>query len=304
MPCMDGEKTMAKLGFVGTGRMGAPMAGRLMDAGHELVVFDTNAAALEPLLTRGAARADSPRAVADAAATVILSLPTPDVVERVATGADGLAGAAALKTVVDTSTTGPGVAGRAADALGRVGATWVDCPVSGGVTGAEKGTLSLIVSCPEATLREVEPILAVFGKTFHVGDRPGLAQVVKLGNNMMAAAAILVSAEAMAMGVKAGVDARRMVEVLGVSSGRNSAIQDKFPRAVLPGTFDFGFATALSLKDVRLCCEEAEAMGVPMLAGNLVRQMLTVTKARFGADADFTSMVRVIEEWAGVEIRG
>jgi 3-hydroxyisobutyrate dehydrogenase-like beta-hydroxyacid dehydrogenase len=172
------------------------------------------------------------------------------------------------------------------------------------VAGARKGTLTLMVSCPKAELDTVEPILKNFGKIFHVGDKPGLAQVVKLGNNMMAAAAILVSAEALAMGVKAGIDARVMVDVINVSSGRNSATEDKFPRAVLPGTFDFGFATALSLKDVRLCCEEAEAMGVPMLAGNLVRQMLGVTKARFGAESDFTSMVKVIEEWAGVEIRG
>ena len=294
---------MAKLGFVGTGHMGAPMAGRLIDAGHELVVFDSNAAALEPLLRRGARRAGSLTEVADAAPTVILSLPTPDVVERVALGPDGLRGTA-VKTVVDTSTTGPGVAGRVGEALGAEGVQWVDCPVSGGVSGAHNGTLALMVACPKPVVGEIEPIIQVFGKVFHVGEKPGLAQVVKLGNNMMAAAAILVAAEALAMGVKAGVDARKMVDIINVSSGRNSATQDKFPRAVLPGTFDFGFSTALSHKDVRLCCEEAEAMGVPMLAGNLVRQMLAVTKARFGADSDFTSMVKVIEEWAGVEIRG
>ncbi|HET7410230.1 MAG TPA: NAD-binding protein [Paracoccaceae bacterium] len=150
-----------------------------------------------------------------------------------------------------------------------------------------------MASCPLPEFEAVRPILENFGMLFHVGDKPGLAQVVKLGNNMMAAAAILVSAEALAMGVKAGVDPRVMVDVINVSSGRNSATQDKFPRAVLPGTFDFGFSTALSHKDVRLCCEEAEAMGVPMLAGNLVRQMLAVTKARFGAEADFTAMVKV-----------
>ena len=106
------------------------------------------------------------------------------------------------------------------------------------------------------------------------------------------------------MGVKAGLDARVLIDIINASSGRNSATQDKFPRAILPRTFDFGFATALSYKDVRLCVEEAEAMGVPMVVGAAVRQMLAVTKARFGADSDFTNVARVLEEWAGVEIKG
>jgi 3-hydroxyisobutyrate dehydrogenase-like beta-hydroxyacid dehydrogenase len=106
------------------------------------------------------------------------------------------------------------------------------------------------------------------------------------------------------MGVKAGVDPKVMIDIINVSSGRNSAIQDKFPRAILPGTFDFGFTTGLSYKDVRLCVDEAEALGVPMLLGALVRQMLAVTQAKYGAASDFTSIAKVIEEWAGVEFRG
>ena len=106
------------------------------------------------------------------------------------------------------------------------------------------------------------------------------------------------------MGVKAGLDAKVLIDIINASSGRNSATQDKFPRAVLPGTFDFGFTTGLSYKDVRLCIEEAEAMGIPMVVGAAVRQMLAVTKARFGADSDFTFVAKVLEEWAGVEIRG
>ncbi len=105
------------------------------------------------------------------------------------------------------------------------------------------------------------------------------------------------------MGVKAGVDPQVMLDVINAGSGRNSATQDKFPRSVLPGTFDFGFATGLLYKDVRLCVDEAEALGVPMVLGSLVRQMLAVTQAKFGANSDFTSIARVIEEWAGVEIR-
>ena len=126
---------------------------------------------------------------------------------------------------------------------------------------------------------------------------------MKLGNNILSAAAMVASAEALAMGVKAGVDPKVMLDVINAGSGRNSATQDKFPRSVLPGTFDFGFATGLLYKDVRLCVDEAEALGVPMVLGSLVRQMLAVTQAKFGANSDFTSIARVIEEWAGVEIR-
>jgi 3-hydroxyisobutyrate dehydrogenase-like beta-hydroxyacid dehydrogenase len=279
------------------------MSGRLLDAGHSLTVFDVSDAALAPLLARGAKRAATPKEVADSAEIVLTSLPTPDIVRRVALGDDGLIQGAKIKTQVDLSTTGPGVASAVAKGLGERGIQWVDCPVSGGIAGAKGGTLAVMVSCPKATYDTIQPVIANFGKLFFIGEKPGLAQVVKLGNNMMAAAALVVAAEALAMGVKAGVDPKIMVDVINVSSGRNSATQDKFPRSVLPGTFDFGFATSLSYKDVRLCVDEAEALGVPMVAGALVRQMLAITQAKYGPDSDFTCIAKVIEEWAGVEIR-
>jgi 3-hydroxyisobutyrate dehydrogenase-like beta-hydroxyacid dehydrogenase len=161
-----------------------------------------------------------------------------------------------------------------------------------------------MVSSARPTFDAIEPTLKTFGKTFWVGDKPGLAQIAKLANNLLAAAALVLSSEAMAMGVKAGLDARVLLDIINAGSGRNSATQDKFPKAVLPGTFDFGFATGLSYKDVRLCIDEAEAMGVPMVAGAAVRQMLAITQARFGANSDFTCIAKVLEEWAGVEIRG
>lgn len=291
------------LGFVGIGRMGGPMSGRLLDAGHTLTVFDVSEAALQPLLSRGAKRAATPKEVADAAEIVLTSLPTPDIVRRVALGDDGLINGSKIKIQVDLSTTGPGVATAVAKGLGERGIQWVDCPVSGGIAGAKGGTLAVMASCPRATYDTIQPVIANFGKLFFVGEKPGLAQVVKLGNNMMAAAALVVAAEALAMGVKAGVDPKIMVDIINVSSGRNSATQDKFPRSVLPGTFDFGFATSLSYKDVRLCVDEAEALGVPMVAGALVRQMLAITQAKYGPDSDFTCIAKVIEEWAGVEIR-
>jgi 3-hydroxyisobutyrate dehydrogenase-like beta-hydroxyacid dehydrogenase len=292
------------LGFVGLGRMGGPMAGRLLNAGHEVTVFDLSEEAVRALVERGAGPADSAAEVASAAEIVMTSLPTPDVLQQVALGDGGVIEGRRVTTLIDLSTTGPGTATRVAEGLAARGIQGVDAPVSGGVKGARDGTLAVMVSCPKATLEVVRPLLSVFGKVFFVGEKPGLAQVAKLGNNLLAAAALVISSEALAMGVKAGVDPKVMIDVINAGSGRNSATQDKFPRAILPGTFDFGFATGLSYKDVRLCVDEAEALGVPMVLGAVVRQMLAVTNARFGPDSDFTSIAKVVEEWAGVEIRG
>ncbi len=295
---------MALLGFVGVGRMGAPMVSRLIEAGHQLVIFDTQKQATDPLAAKGAKVVTSPKAVADEAEIVLVSLPTPDIVKAVALGPDGVAEGKRVRVMVDLSTSGPGAAVIVAKGLAEKNIISVDSPVSGGIKGATNGTLAVMVSCPKATFDELEPILKTFGKIFFTGEKPGLAQTAKLANNLMAAAALVITSEAMAMGVKAGLDARVLIDIINVSSGRNSASEDKFPRAVLPGTFDFGFATGLSYKDVRLCVDEAEAMGVPMVVGAAVRQMLAVTQAKFGAQSDFTSIAKVLEEWAGVEIRG
>ena len=293
------------LGFIGVGRMGGPMANRLIDAGYRLCIYDVSDEATRTLVARGAELAASPAEVASAAEIVFMSLPTPDVVREVALGGNGgLVNGSRVRTVVDLSTTGPGVATEVATKLAERQIGWVDAPVSGGVTGARAGTLAVMVSCPQATFRKMEPVLKVFGKLFHAGDKPGLAQTAKLANNLLAATAMVATSEVMAMGVKAGLDARVLIDIINASSGRNSATQDKFPRAILPRTFDFGFATGLSYKDVRLCVEEAEAMGVPMVVGGAVREMLAVTRARFGAGSDFTYIAKLLEEWAGVEIKG
>lgn len=293
------------LGFVGVGRMGGPMALRLLDAGYRLVVYDVSTEALKPFVERGAQIAASPAEVASQAETILLSLPMPDVVRSVTLGSnDGVINGSKVRTVIDLSTTGPGAAAQIAGLLADRKIGWVDAPVSGGVTGAKAGTLAVMVSCPRPRFEELEPVFKVFGKVFYTGGKPGLAQSAKLANNLLAATALVATSEAMAMGVKAGLDARVLIDIINASSGRNSASVDKFPRTILPGTFDFGFATGLSYKDVRLCVDEAETMGVPMVVGAAVRQMLAVTKARFGADSDFTHVAKLLEEWAGVEIRG
>jgi 3-hydroxyisobutyrate dehydrogenase-like beta-hydroxyacid dehydrogenase len=297
---------MAKhtIGFIGTGRMGGPMAGRLMDAGYALTVYDTQSEATKPLVARGARLASSPAEVASASDIVLASLPTPDIVKAVALGPNGISSGNRARIVIDLSTSGPGTAKLIAQEFQPRNLTLVDAPVSGGIKGAVNGTLAVMVSCPKATYEIVEPILKNFGKLFYTGEKPGTAQTAKLANNLMAAAALVITSEAVAMGVKGGVDARVLIDIINASSGRNSASEDKFPRAVLPGTFDFGFTTGLSYKDVRLCIDEAEAMGVPMVCGSVVRQMLAITNAKYGASSDFTSIAKVLEEWAGVQMRG
>jgi 3-hydroxyisobutyrate dehydrogenase-like beta-hydroxyacid dehydrogenase len=293
--------TSQQIGFVGVGRMGGHMASRLLDAGFTLCIFDTNPDVIKPLAARGAEVAASAQEVASKARIVLMSLPTPQIVQAVALGA--VANGTSVKIVVDLSTSGPGVANIISKGLAEKGILTFDSPVSGGMKGAKEGTLAVMVSGPKSSFAEIEPILKNFGKLFFVGEKPGLAQTAKLANNLLAAAAIVVSSEAMAMGVKAGLDPKILLDIINAGSGRNSATQDKFPRSILPGTFDFGFATGLSYKDVRLCVDEAEALGVPMVVGAAVRQMLAVTQAKYGASSDFTCIAKVLEEWSGVEIR-
>jgi 3-hydroxyisobutyrate dehydrogenase-like beta-hydroxyacid dehydrogenase len=292
------------IGFIGLGQMGGPMSKRLVDAGHELCVFDTDPLALKALSDLGATAAASPREVADRAEIVFTSLPTPPVVRAVALGEGGLIEGSRIRVMVDLSTTGTVVARDVAAGLAEKNITWADAPVSGGVKGAAAGTLAVMLSCPAATRDEIADLLAVFGKLFFVGEEAGMGQIAKLGNNLLSTAALTLTSEVVAMGVKAGLDPSVMVDIFNNGTGRNSATQDKFPRNIIPRTFDAGFATALAYKDVRLCVDEAEALGVPMVAGAAIREMMAVTNAKFGGDSDFTSVAKLLEEWAGVEIGG
>ena len=293
---------MSDVGFVGLGNMGRPMAERLIGAGSSLVVNDRSESALAALSAAGAVAARSLDALTARTETVFLSLPTPAVVLAVCQQIAAAPGV--VKRVVDLSTTGPKVEMEAAEALAAAGIALVDCPVSGGIAGARKGALALMAAGPSPHFETVQPMLAALGKVIRVADEPGKAQVMKLINNICSAAALAITSEAMVMGAKAGLDADIMVEVLNSGSGRTSASADKIPRFVLPRGFDFGFAIALSLKDIRLCLEEAERLGVPMMVGNAVRMLFSITQADLGPEADMTAIIRPLEKWAGTEVRG
>ena len=292
-----------QLGFIGVGKMGGPMAGRLLDAGHKLTIFDTSAAALAPLVARGCEPKRSAREVASAVETVFLSLPTPDIVRAVAIGEGGIGEGKRVKTMVDLSTTGPRIAAEIASALAEKGIAAVNSPVSGGVGGAEKGTLAVMAACAREHFERLEPVLRIFGKVFYIGARPGMGQTMKLANNLMSAAAMAISCEAIVMGTKAGLDPQVMVDVINAGSGRNTATEVKFPRSILPRTFDYGFATGLMYKDVKLCLEEAEELKVPMWVGSAVRSLWQYANGELGPASDFTAIVQCIEKWAGVEVK-
>ncbi len=293
-----------ELGFVGVGRMGMHMAGRLLEAGFDLTVHDVNETAVARLEQRGARRAASPAEVASAVETVLVSLPTPDIVKAVALGQSGVIAGGKARTFIDLSTTGPRVAVEVAEALAKKGITAVDAPVSGGPGGAETGTLAVRVACPRPLADKLRPVVDVIGKFFWVGEKPGMGQTMKLVNNILSASAICMTSEALVMGAKAGLDADTMINVVNAGSGRNTATEDKFPRCVLPRRFDFGFSTDLLHKDVRLCVETAEALGVPMIVGNAVKQLLTLTKAELGEGSDITQIVCTVEQWAGAQVKG
>src|SRR6201997_5831086 len=291
------------IGFIGLGNMGAHMARRLVEAGHKVVVYDTRQEAIGNLAARGAVAARSPREVADMVETVMASLPTPDIVLKVATGADGVIEGKRVKRFVDLSTTGAVMAQRIFKALGARGIVQIDAPVSGGVRGAEKGTVAVMASGPRADVAVVEPALKAIGKFFYIGERPGAGQTMKLCNNVLSAAAMAATSESMVMGVKAGLDPRIMLDVINSGTGRNTATEDKFGRVVLPRTFNLGFTVGLMTKDLKLCLGEGKALGVPMQVAEAVAQLLQTACDENGPDKDLTTVVQPVERRAGVEVR-
>jgi 3-hydroxyisobutyrate dehydrogenase-like beta-hydroxyacid dehydrogenase len=292
------------IGFIGVGRMGQPMASRLMAAGHPVVAYDIQGQALSAIALKGAETAGSPAEVASRAEIVMASLPMPAVVQEVTLSESGVLAGSRVRVFVDLSTTGPRVAKAVAAELAERGIIAIDAPVSGGIAGAVKGTLAVMTSGPKPQCDMLRPILEAIGKVFYIGPEPGMGQMMKLINNLLSATATAATSEAVVLGVKAGLDPRVMIDVINAGSGRSTASEDKFPRSILPRSFDYGFALGLMAKDVKLCVEEADALGVPMWIGNAVKQLWLYGLAQGGPDQDFTALITHIEKWSGVTVSG
>ncbi len=290
-------------GFLGVGNMGSPMAGKLLDGGHGLTVFDINEAAMAPLLSRQARRAASPRALADQCEIVFVSLPTLAAFRAAVLGPDGLCEGKAMTLLVNTCTVGVPFLREIEAALGARGVTIVDCPISGGPPGARAGTLSVMVSGDPAMVERVWPMISLWGRTLTVaGDKPGAAQVLKLTNNILAAVALAATAEAFVMGAKGGLDPEVMLSAINAGSGRNSATESKFPAAVLTRSFDFGAEMHILMKDIDLAIAQGEDLGVPMWVCQAARLVFKHAMHQGAAKEDLTAIVKYVERDAGFEI--
>ena len=292
------------IGYLGLGNMGQPMASRLMDAGNNISVFDIDETAMKPLAERQALRASSPRDLADKSEIVICSLPSNSVIREAVLGNGGLIEGEKIRIYVSACTTGSTFAEEITEALAEKGIATLEAPISGGPPGARAGTLSVMVSGPQDAYEELIPYFKAYGKKLvYCGEKPGLAQVLKLANNILFATSLAVTSEALAMGVKAGIDPNVMLEAIQAGTGRNAATDLVIPTSVLPRSFDFGASIEILLKDVNLALEEGEKQGVPQFVCQQTRQMLLLAAHKGWNQRDVSEWFKLVEEWAGIEIR-
>jgi 3-hydroxyisobutyrate dehydrogenase-like beta-hydroxyacid dehydrogenase len=285
-----------RIGFLGVGNMGQPMAEKLLDGGHELWVCDVREDAVWPLVERQARRAPSPKALADACDTIVVSLPTLKVFRQTLGGDNGLLAGSSLKTLINTCTVGGPFISEVEQACAARGVTVIDAPISGGVVGAKAGTLAVMVSGDAAKVAQLEPVFRLWGPTVVVaGDKPGAAQIMKLANNILFTIALIGTSEAMTMSAKGGIPPEAMLKVLNNGTGRNFATATLFPNAVVPGTYAFGATVEILMKDVDLAIEQGEALGVPMWVCQAARLVLKHIVFQGHAQQDLSRVAQFIE---------
>ncbi len=293
-----------ELGFIGLGKMGGAMAHRLLETGHRLTVYDVDPTALARMVAAGGTAAASPADVAARAPVVFTCLPSPHIVQEVLLGEQGLCRGEALELVVECSTTSPEIALALSEDLGRHDVSMLDSPISGGVKRGREGNLAVIASGPRADFERVVPVYNSLGKPFHLGERPGMAQMAKLINNLLSNVATAATYEAFVLGAKAGLDADALLDVINAGTGFNNCTLNKMPRSVLPRTFDYGSNMEITYKDITQCMKEAEKLGVTMLIGNMTSQLWSHGYHQGGAKKDSSTLINHFEAWAGVKVVG
>ena len=290
-------------GYLGVGNMGLPMAGKVLDAGHELIIYDINEAAMRPLLDRQARRADGPKDMGDKCEIVFVSLPTLEALRAVVLGPGGLIEGKALRLLVNTCTVGVPMVEEMERALAKKGITLLDCPISGGPSGARDGTLSVMVSGDAAAIERVRPLISKWGKTVVIaGDKPGAAQILKLTNNILVAVALVATSEAFVMGAKGGVRPEALLEAVNAGTGRNAATSSIFPSYVFNRSFNLGAELNILMKDVDLAIKQGEALGVPMWVCQAARLVYLHAVFEGRGKQDMTRLVEVIENGAGFRL--
>jgi 3-hydroxyisobutyrate dehydrogenase-like beta-hydroxyacid dehydrogenase len=292
------------IGFIGLGMMGGHMVRHLLARGFPVHVFDLDVGAVGKAVNLGATAHRSAASVAEAAELVSVCLPTPDIVREVALGRGGLIEGRKVRIYADHSTTGPTVAREIALALGERQITTLDAPLAGGVAGAEAGTLSVMVSGPQWAFERVTDAFKSFGRNIVlVGAEVGQGQSLKLVNNMIVGATLAATCEAVLFGVRCGISPRTIVDMINVSTGRSFSSEHILNKAIMTGTFDFGFRLELMRKDLRLCLSEAEAACAPMPTCAAAKQLYDLADFAGPAGADMTEIVRLLERWASAQIR-
>jgi 3-hydroxyisobutyrate dehydrogenase len=288
-----------KIGLIGLGNIGVHFGTRLLAAGHELHVHDRSTAAQERLVAKGALPAAGAKELASQVEVVLLCLPLPRIVADVAAE---VAQGERVRIVVDLSTTGPSVTKEVEALLKARDIALVGAPVSGGTVAAEKGTLAVMPAGPSVAYEEVEPLLRVIGKNiFYLGADPSLGQTLKIINNTLYATSMVASCEALVYGIKAGLDATTMLDVINVSSGRSFATLERIPQCVLDRSFPVRFTTELLHKDIKMCIDEAEKLGAPLMVSPAARQFLAFAITQGDGDKDNVFPIRHFEQWAGVQ---
>ena len=293
-----------KIGFIGTGNMGNPMAANLVKAGHQLTVHDLRREAATNLLEMGANWADSPKEAVPGNEVVFTSLPVPRDVEAVVLGENGiLEGASSGSVFFDLSTNSPTMVRRLHEICAAKGVTLLDSPVSGGTYGAAAGTLAVMVGGDKATFDRFKPTLEGIGTHVVYCGPIGNGAVCKICNNLMSMGTGVLLAEALTLGVKAGVDLATLADVINNSTGGSKRLADKFPRFLFKGNFEPGFATALAAKDVRLATDLGREYGIPMDLSNLVDQRHVEAMFRGWGAEDSDAVAKIQEEKSGVQLR-
>ena len=296
---------METVAFIGLGTMGGIMSRRLLEAGQRVRGFDPNPAAQQRAVGRGAHSADSPRDAATGADVVVLSLPSPAVVEEVVTGPDGiLASLTPGSVIVDMSTIDPATTRRLHARVADHGSFFLDAPVSGGVMRAESGELTIMVGGEEAALERCRAVLANLGSNIVRVGESGSGQVVKLCNNMLIAIIVAGLAETLVTGAKAGVDARTLADIVRISAGGNWILENHLPLTTLADDYTPRFSLDLLYKDVSLFSETADGAGVPVPITAATEEMLKAARSRGLGGLDQTVVVKMYEEMAGVRVLG
>ncbi|KAA1281927.1 MAG: NAD(P)-dependent oxidoreductase [SAR202 cluster bacterium] len=293
-----------KVGFIGLGNMGNPMATNLVNAGHELVVHDLRREAATNLLEMGATWADTPKEAVPGRDVVFTSLPVPRDVEAVVLGENGILEGASSETVyMDLSTNSPTAIRRIHDMCAEKGVTVLDAPVSGGTYGAAAATLAVMVGGDKSVYDRMKPTLDAIGSHVVYCGPIGNGMVCKICNNLLSMGIGVLMTEALTMGVKAGVDLATLADVIANSTGGNKRLTDKFPRFLFKGNFEPGFATALAAKDVRLATDLGREYGIPMELSNLVDQRHVEAMFRGWGPEDSDAVSKIQEEKSGVQLR-